>query len=162
MEKKVGAVYAAEVRSLFKAKYITPAVNTRMNNQYEKDRVNLLILMDKQVKEKKYEEAKKNLASLKVMEDKSKKLKADSKRYPTYKTYEASLNTWKQKLVKQIEAALAPPEPAPEAEKEPKAEPEVPNEPADEPPAAETAEPNQSEENPAAEAPAEPDTNITQ
>ncbi|PQD96312.1 peptidase M14 [Pradoshia eiseniae] len=163
MEKKIGAVYTAEVRSLFKTKYITPAVNTRMNNQYEKDRVNLLIVMEKQVKEKKYEEAKKNLDSLKVMEDKSKKLKADSKRYPTYKTYEASLNTWKQKLIKQIEAALSPaPEPAPETEKELEAEPELLKEPAEEPLAAETAEPNQAEENPAVETPAEMDTSITQ
>ena len=127
MEKKAGAVYATEVRSLFKAKFITPPVNTRMNNQYEKDRVNLLIVMDKQVKEKKYEEAKKNLDSMKVMEDKSKKLKADSKRYPTYKAYEASLNTWKHKLVEQIDAVLEPIlEPAPETQKEPEAEPEVP------------------------------------
>lgn len=167
MNKKINSVYTPEVRALFKVKYITPAENTRQNNQYEKDRVNLLIVMDKQVKDKKYEEAKKNLDKLKALEDKSKKLKADSKRYPTYKDYEKSLNDWKQKLVKQIEAALAPPaEPAaelvPQTEAEPSVEPEVKEEPAATTSEAEANEPEQTKEEtevvPAEETPAAPET----
>lgn len=64
--------------------------------------------MEKQVKEENYEEAKKNLDRLKALEDKSKKLKVDSKRFPIYKAYEESLNDWKQKLVKQTDAGLVP------------------------------------------------------
>lgn len=151
MDKKVGVVYTAEVRALFKTKYTTPAENTRKNTKYEKDRVNTLTVMDQQVKEKKYEEAKKSLANLKAMEDKSKKLKADSKRYPTYKKYEKSLNDWKQELVEQIEAALAPTAkpaavPAPQTEAEPAVVPEVKEESAATPSESEIVDPEQTEE----------------
>jgi len=142
MEKKVAAVYTADIRALFKTKYTTPAENVRKNTKYEKDRVNLLTVMDKQVKDGKYEEAKKNLARLKVMEDKSKKV---------YTAYEKSLNAWKRTLVDQIDKALAPvSEPAAiqaqDTKKEATVEPEITEEPAEEIPAPEAAEQEESEE----------------
>ncbi|MCR2821427.1 M14 family zinc carboxypeptidase [Lederbergia panacisoli] len=117
-EKKVNKMYGKTPRSLAKKKYITPASILTKNVQYEIDRYNLTLQIEKDVNMKKIDTAKANLAKLTKLEASSKKAKTDgNKKYPgkykTYKKTEDLLKKMKAKVeasIKKLEKELEPKE----------------------------------------------------